>query len=703
MLVVAGLLVWMFAAWRGEGGLQTSANVAQLVGVLLAVPAVVVGLVVWWWRHRGPAPVPDAETVAAAKEALAVMVAAQWREEARIRELDDPAPIPVRWELTTDPRIMDHPAHITVGGGALTWSGTGDRIAAMAGEFKALRRRRLVIIGGPGAGKTTLAVQLVRELLAHLDPGDPVPLLVSVASWDTNRFPRLQAWLAARLTEIYPSLRAPQYGLDAADQLVQRAHILPVLDGLDEIPAQARTAVIAALNRSLADDDQLILTSRTREFTDAALARDVLTSAAVIQPQPLTASAAADYLASCLPPLPPPAWIDALQQIRTGGAAHLTEMVSTPLGLWLLRTTHITTRADPTSVTDPTRFPTAAALQAHLFDLLIPAVIITRPPSTDPANLFRPRRHHDPAQATRWLSYLAHLLDTVPTRDLAWWRLAATSHTLTARIAWLGFITLAGGLAGALAGVLAVRYVGGNVGGQYGWIPVWHVGGLVGGLGEGFVVGAGAVFWAQESPGYANLKTTGRKTLLAYRLADNLWFGLGQGLLAGFGFWLMFGAAIGLRVGLGIVLVYGLGFGLIRWAETPAVTGGANTPVSTWRADRTLNLLRICTGGLVFGLVSGLVIGLRFGLGFGLVLGLVIGLGFGLGAGVMVGHHHAWLAFLAVTFELAWQRRLPRSLMAFLDDAHRLGLLRTVGPVYQFRHAELHDHLAAAYTAQEDR
>jgi hypothetical protein len=33
--------------------------------------------------------------------------------------------------------------------------------------------------------------------------------------------------------------------------------------------------------------------------------------------------------------------------------------------------------------------------------------------------------------------------------------------------------------------------------------------------------------------------------------------------------------------------------------------------------------------------------------------------------------------------------------MDFLDDAHRLGLLRTVGPIYQFRHADLHDHLAA--------
>ncbi|WP_405086267.1 hypothetical protein [Microbispora sp. NBC_01389] len=33
--------------------------------------------------------------------------------------------------------------------------------------------------------------------------------------------------------------------------------------------------------------------------------------------------------------------------------------------------------------------------------------------------------------------------------------------------------------------------------------------------------------------------------------------------------------------------------------------------------------------------------------------------------------------------------------MDFLDDAHRLGLLRVVGPVYRFRHADLQDHLAA--------
>jgi hypothetical protein len=34
-------------------------------------------------------------------------------------------------------------------------------------------------------------------------------------------------------------------------------------------------------------------------------------------------------------------------------------------------------------------------------------------------------------------------------------------------------------------------------------------------------------------------------------------------------------------------------------------------------------------------------------------------------------------------------RRPARLTMAFLDDAHRLGLLPAVAPVYQFRHTEL--------------
>ncbi|TMR89429.1 hypothetical protein EJK15_60830 [Nonomuraea basaltis] len=96
---------------------------------------------------------------------------------------------------------------------------------------------------------------------------------------------------------------------------------------------------------------------------------------------------------------------------------------------------------------------------------------------------------------------------------------------------------------------------------------------------------------------------------------------------------------------------------------------------------------------ITFGLASWLV--LVFGPWEGLVAGITIGLVFGLGAGFVMGNHHAWLVCTIAVARLALQRRLPWRVMDFLDDAHRLGLLRAVGPVYQFRHATLHDHLAA--------
>ncbi|WP_206061538.1 hypothetical protein [Nonomuraea basaltis] len=98
----------------------------------------------------------------------------------------------------------------------------------------------------------------------------------------------------------------------------------------------------------------------------------------------------------------------------------------------------------------------------------------------------------------------------------------------------------------------------------------------------------------------------------------------------------------------------------------------------------------------MFGPGIGLTIGLSTGRWEALVEGLTFGLVFGLGAGVVMGNHHAWLVCTIAVARLALEHRLPWHLMDFLDDVHRLGLLRAVGPVYQFRHAALHDHLAAA-------
>jgi predicted NACHT family NTPase len=96
--------------------------------------------------------------VGQARESLAGWVVDQWRDEALARSLGDPEPMPVRWRLT-EHAVMDRPLLIMAG--ELSFTGRSDRIGPLAQELRGLRRRRLVILGGPGSGKTTLAVQLL--------------------------------------------------------------------------------------------------------------------------------------------------------------------------------------------------------------------------------------------------------------------------------------------------------------------------------------------------------------------------------------------------------------------------------------------------------------------------------------------------------------------------------------------------------------
>ncbi|MGW4412000.1 hypothetical protein ACWEJ6_48900 [Nonomuraea sp. NPDC004702] len=83
-------------------------------------------------------------------------------------------------------------------------------------------------------------------------------------------------------------------------------------------------------------------------------------------------------------------------------------------------------------------------------------------------------------------------------------------------------------------------------------------------------------------------------------------------------------------------------------------------------------------GFVVAGLASGLA---------GVVRWLIIGL--------YEGEHHAWQPLCLARVWLTFRHQPRWRLMNFLDDSHRLGLSRAVGPVFQFRHAAQYDHLAA--------
>jgi hypothetical protein len=66
----------------------------------------------------------------------------------------------------------------------------------------------------------------------------------------------------------------------------------------------------------------------------------------------------------------------------------------------------------------------------------------------------------------------------------------------------------------------------------------------------------------------------------------------------------------------------------------------------------------------------------------------------GVGLVVWLVYPQAWSCSLAFA-QLAASRRTPVRLLRFLEDARSRNVLRTVGPVYQFRHGRFQDRLAS--------
>jgi hypothetical protein len=674
LLLGVGLFcVWQSGHLKPAGKWGVSVGIAAFVSLAASVIGVGNGLMqllASWRRSARPAAAPTTADVDIAKDVLAGLVMEQWMEESVLRSRADPEPIPVPWSSTEHEELMDRPRLIAEG--VVSFPSLGGHIANMANDFRALRCRRLVILGGPGTGKTTLAVQLLIELLRTRVSGEPVPVLLSAARWDTEAHPQIHEWLAESLDKDYPALCAEGMPPNASRTLVCRGGVLCVLDGLDELPGAARADILAALNRSMSEDDQLILTCRTAQFAESVeTVGDVLTAAAVIEPQPLSPRTAADYLEACLPPRLPGAWPQVLNALRDGTAPTLAEATSTPLGLWLVRITYVMPRRDPVPLLD-LGHGDPSVLRDHLCDRLIPALVGSRTPAHDPVQPFRPHRSWDADKAQRWLTYLARqlTLSGADTPGVAWWHLARHTPTRVIRLAVaIGYGVVAGGVIAVLVKPLP---------------------GVAMGLLSALLVLLTTGPWFTQAPGHADFRIRGKIPLLLETLTEALAIGL-MGALVGLA--ASHGSVV--RGALPIGLVSGLGFlfmlGLPRWLEYPTTTTSAVSPRSTWRADRKLTLIRSLLAALVVVLMAE-IIGwqAKRSLTTALVAGLLLGLLFGL----VIGRHHAWLAYKLSIFRLASRGALPLRAMGFLEDAHRLGLLRAEGPFYQFRHLELQRHLS---------
>ena len=325
-------------------------------------------------------------------------------------------------------------------------------------------------------GKTTLASLLLLELVADVQFAS-VPVLFSLTSFNPGR-DTLNSWLASKLHQDQPWLAADPYGHGVAAALVAQRRILPVLDGLDEIPTGVQPAVIAALNQALGDGELgLILTCRTADYTAAVSEGGVLHAAAVIEAEPITPQAAAACLDGWIPPGQAVAWRPVLSCLRDGPNTPLASALASPLMLSLAREVYINApaadRRDPAELTNAAAFPSSLAIRDQLLDSLIPALVAAD--TARRADNGHPPRRWGTGQAERWLKCLARHLDRLHTPDLAWWQLGQAVPSI-----WFG---LAAGLAVAIgAGLAAALPAGPAVGPILAGIVVGPAAGLTCGM-----------------------------------------------------------------------------------------------------------------------------------------------------------------------------------------------------------------------------
>lgn len=380
---------------------------------------------------------------------LAAAIRTQWNDEATMQGLNQPIPIRLRWSSTKRP-IASGPLPATDGIATAQRQvkdairGDVDNIAPV---FRGLSTKRMVIVGPPGSGKTVLAMLLTLRLLDDRAPEEAVPLLLSVASWDPSA-EHIHTWLARKLEEDYEFLKhRATFGQGAALSLIRDAAVIPVLDGLDEMPELLRVGAIEAIDR-YHGKRPIVITCRLPEYEEAVAAGDhVLSGAAVVEIEPVDPHDAVDFLTSGMV-LRSPRWQPLLDHLLADQATPTTVALSTPFLVSLVRYVFEDQRRDPRELLDLRRYSTPEKIEQYLLSAFVDAAYIA--PRWPTERLDRRHKVYRPAVARKWLTFLASHLKWIQTPDLTLWELRRAVHPSELEFATRLILSI---VAGAVFGV----------------------------------------------------------------------------------------------------------------------------------------------------------------------------------------------------------------------------------------------------------
>ncbi|MFE3145805.1 hypothetical protein ACFXJ6_03885 [Streptomyces sp. NPDC059218] len=607
--------------------------------------------------------------------------------------------------------------------------------------YRALRPGRMVITGTPaiqadgrtssdaGTGKTVLAVALILGLAKTRAPDEPVPVRLIAASWPGTG---IRDWLRTHLTETYPLTPRD------ARLLVDANLVLPVVDGLDEMDADAApgyTSRAAALLRAVESFEDggthcpVVLTCRHAHYqalVDAESEPRIVARLALARVDAARAVgylrrrvAATDQARTRWQPV-----LHALDSVAAAGAADvlpahaaLARTLDTPWRLTLAVTVFGERTADGRYLRDPADMLYLAEgghFYEYLLDRYIGAAVTTPHPAVADAS--------GPSGAGSGQRLEA---------DTTWRYLSVLARHLNANAgAGSGSPRIVAGR--TLSGTDLVLHELWPLAGTHRARRIERV--LVTPLALAFPVTLQLLF-DFNAIALACLCALSLALVVKFRPAwpgprrvnfGRLWTRAGRRTVAtGFAIGFLIGLLIGIVVFLLLAslrslsehaantlffsIAFGVGVGLMLGLMTGREDVGAG-PRDLVRGDLAAGLMSVLVSFLICGFVSIPVYGLGFRFGFNLLEGLGLGLTFALAwmlmIGLMFGVPIGFFAFGLPTaggsaalrylaFLLCVRGHLPWRLGRFLGACYQVGILRVAGTAWQFRHRELQDHLAA--------
>jgi NACHT domain len=603
--------------------------------------------------------------------------------EAPLRELD--LDITPRLGWVRDPRLVEP---------ELVSERIADDIVAAFESSK----RRLLIVGEPGSGKTIAAYSLIEHLDKAEGAAGRVPLLVNLSAWEAQD--DFEGFLVDYLCS--------PVGYQVRERALASAFIgsdryALVLDGLDEMPAGLRQQFSERLDefvRGLPGEVGVVVTCRTQEYEQLLAAHFTgLGLVQAVEILPLTS----EQLDSALTELAKfdKDWRALLSRRHPTASQRARDVLSNPLFLNLA----VAGRLRPRQLLECDQ-------EQEIRELVLESYL---------HRTLADQWEYEPEAARRHLTWIARFLNGdevspfgLETSDYTVFDLANLTPPDPPRRYRLFWAPGLGLLLGLVLGL------GSSLGGGWGGLApgLGLVEGLLSGLVLGLVFGLvfGLLWWPFKRSAVSSRLTlvwpSTRRQLLAFLRRA------GRGLLLGLGFGLLFGLGVGLimaldlpvrlveRLDMGLLLgrlVFGLGFGLIMGLvgalvfglvlallfgllETRSVLITSRTP----KDARSHSLIAALTW-----LVFGLALGLFFGLSFGLIVGLVGALVFGL---ILALRNGGWFVLLQKVAHrrLARAGNLPPSPYDFLEWGIERQVFRRVGGGVRFRHIFIQQHLVSA-------